>query len=135
MPTLLNGLTIPFLSVRLSDFHTCNFKPEQEEEVIELLAAYPEVCDGVWFATDYGFPTLELHREAAERMARMAGLLRARGIACSLQISNNFGHAATRHLPMDGITWDGPMVGAGGRVRNAVTAREIRNFTTITERL
>lgn len=116
MSTTSKNLHVPYCSVRLPDFHTCDFRPEQHEELLALLARFPDVCDGVWFATDYGYPTIEKHHESARLMADMAAKLRDMGIACSLQISNSIGHSISVHHPIDGITWNDVMTGIDGQV-------------------
>ncbi len=104
----------PFCCIRLSDFHTCGFRNGMEEEWLALFRRFPSVCDGVWFATCYGYPTLETHARCAEKIATIASRFRKEGIACSLQVSNTIGHGYALHLDNRGVTWDGPIVGPDG---------------------
>jgi len=46
----------------------------------------------VWFASEYGYPMLQTHQDAAEKMCRLAQLYREQGIQVDLQISNTLGH-------------------------------------------
>ncbi len=62
------------------------------EEFIKIVKANPASCDEVWLSTDYGFPKIKTHIEAAEVLASVAAKLRDAGFRVSLQISNTIGH-------------------------------------------
>lgn len=53
---------------------------------------YKGSCNEVWFATEYGFPPLEKHRETAARIRTQAQKFRSIGVEISLQLSNSIGH-------------------------------------------
>lgn len=61
---------------------------------IEAIKKYDGSCDEVWFATKYGFPPIEKHKETAEIIKAQAEKFRAAGISVSLQLSNSIGHGA-----------------------------------------
>lgn len=61
-------------------------------ELLETLKEHPASCDEVWFASEYGFPPLSVHRENAKKMARAAATVKKLSIRTSLQISNTLGH-------------------------------------------
>lgn len=62
------------------------------KELIDIIKRHPGSCDEVWLATEYGYPTLEKHRESAALLGNSARLLREAGIRVSLQLSNTIGH-------------------------------------------
>jgi hypothetical protein len=102
-----------FVTQRLWELHK---HPEQLDAYLALLQRQRLACDEVWFSTDYGFPPLAVHREAAARMAAAAERVRALGIVASLQISNTLGHGDyLRYLDFGGIAWQ-RMVGPDGTV-------------------
>ncbi|MCL1856969.1 MAG: hypothetical protein FWF84_04945, partial [Kiritimatiellaeota bacterium] len=104
--------TYPFITQRLWEVHQ---SPEAVEGVCEMLRRHPGACDEVWFSSCYGFPTLDDHKAAAEKMAAAAGRIRELGIAASLQISNTLGHGEyVSYLSFEGLTWQ-RMVGHDGQ--------------------
>lgn len=62
------------------------------DDLLGYVKAHPGSCDEVWFASDYGFPSIEVHRAHAQALKAVADRLRAAGIGVSLQISNSIGH-------------------------------------------
>ncbi len=82
--------------------------PEYIKSLIEIIKRNPGSCDEVWLATDYGFPTLERHRESAKKLGISAGLLSEAGIRVSLQISNTIGHGEYMGIrDCCGLVYDG----------------------------
>ena len=61
-------------------------------EFLKTVGENPGSCDEVWFASDYGFPPIEKHRESAAKICQAAEKFRAAGLRVSLQISNTIGH-------------------------------------------
>ena len=105
--------TYPFLTMRLWEQHK---NPAVLEEYLRLLKRRRDACDEVWFATDYGFPPVDIHRQAAAQMAVAAGKVRAAGFVASMQISNTLGHGSyLKYLDFRGITWQ-RMTGPDGVV-------------------
>lgn len=91
------------------------------DEFIKAVSAHPGCCDEVWLATDYGFPTLEAHRQSAELLAEQAEKLRKAGLRVSLQLSNSIGHGEyMSSRDCSGLVYDGSpiekMVGHDGQV-------------------
>ena len=85
--------------------------------LIKEITAHKGCCDEVWFATDYGFPPLEKHRESARLIEKSAEKFRAAGIRVSLQLSNSIGHGQyMRSQNCTGLVYD------GSPVRNMVDA-------------
>lgn len=66
--------------------------PEFIDKLVNTIKNNPGCCDEVWFASDYGFPPLEVHRKTADIIAEQAEKFRKAGIRVSLQISNTVGH-------------------------------------------
>ncbi|MBQ3095905.1 MAG: hypothetical protein IJC53_05695 [Clostridia bacterium] len=62
------------------------------ESYLKWIRDYPGCVDDIWFATYYGYPTLEKHRVYAERLAGYAERFRAAGVSVSFQVSNTHGH-------------------------------------------
>lgn len=54
----------------------------------------PNSCQEVWFATDYGFPSIETHKKTAETIKKFSEKFEKIGVKVSLQISNTIGHGA-----------------------------------------
>lgn len=75
--------------IRLGNHH----KEEiHTRKLLEEIKKHPGCCDVVWFASEYGYPMLKTHQDAAEKMCRLAELYREQGIQVDLQISNTIGH-------------------------------------------
>ncbi len=102
--------TIPFISLRLWHQHC---EPDQVTELLRLLRKHPGACDEIWFATEYGFPPVDVHRKSAEAMVKAAEQVRRAGLVASLQVSNTLGHGDVATHDYDGITWQ-RMVGHDG---------------------
>lgn len=62
------------------------------DALIQQIQLHPGSVDEVWLATDYGFPTLETHRQSAQQLVRTAEKFRKIGVRVSLQLSNSIGH-------------------------------------------
>ena len=62
------------------------------DSLLSMAKDNPGSCDEVWFASLYGYPPLEKHRELAGKILRQAEKLRRAGLRASLQISNTIGH-------------------------------------------
>ncbi len=80
-------------------------------EFIRIVKEHPGSCDEVWLATKYGFPPLDVHRETAEKLGKVAALLREAGLRVSLQISNTVGHGQyMSSCDCSGLVYDGSPV-------------------------
>lgn len=92
------------------------------DRFISAVRKHPGSCDNVWLSTLYGHPTLEDHKEVADKLARSAKKLRDVGISVSLQISNTMGHGALNasHKGYAGVNYENSpitkMVGHDGAV-------------------
>ncbi|MHC4885560.1 MAG: hypothetical protein ACYTGH_10795, partial [Planctomycetota bacterium] len=100
----------PFISLRLFSHHK---NDELLNDLLAEIAKYPGCCDEVWFATDYGFPTMDIHLASAEGMVRSAEKIRAAGMVPSFQLSNSLGHGQVDCLSYAGAKWR-MMVGHDG---------------------
>jgi len=78
------------IDIRLGNHH--NTGEQASRELIDAIKQFPGSCDTVWFATEYGYPSLEKHRKIGEKIKGVAQLYRDAGIKVSLQISNTIGH-------------------------------------------
>ncbi len=77
------------IDIRLGNHH----KDEvSSKELIDAIKEFPGSCDTVWFATEYGYPELSVHKESADKIEKVAKLYRDAGIKVSLQVSNTLGH-------------------------------------------
>lgn len=91
------------------------------DSLIAEITAHPGCCDEVWLATDYGFPSLDVHRKAAGTLAGVAEKFRKIGVRVSLQLSNSIGHGQyMSSQDCSGLVYDGTpvekMVGPDGTV-------------------
>jgi len=75
--------------IRLGNHHK---EEVHTRKLLEEIKKHPGCCDVVWFASEYGYPMLQTHQDAAEKMCRLAQLYREQGIQVDLQISNTIGH-------------------------------------------
>ena len=95
---------------------TQHLNPALLDEHLALVRRQRRACDEVWFASEYGFPSLAFHEDCARRMGEAAAKVRATGIAASLQISNTLGHGnCHQSLDFRGLFWQ-PMMGADGTI-------------------
>ncbi len=92
----------PFISLRLFSHHKNDVLLD---DLLQEIAKYPGCCDEIWFATDYGFPALEVHEASAAGRVRSAGKVRAIGMAPSFQLSNCQGHGKVDCLNYAGVSW------------------------------
>lgn len=91
------------------------------DSLIAEITAHPGCCDEVWLATNYGFPSMEVHRQTAETLREVAEKFRKIGIRVSLQLSNSIGHGQyMQSQDCSGLVYDGSpvehMVDADGTV-------------------
>ena len=91
------------------------------DALIAEITAHPGCCDEVWLATNYGFPSMEVHRQTAETLREVAEKFRKIGIRVSLQLSNSIGHGQyMQSQDCTGLIYDGSpvehMVGPDGTV-------------------
>ena len=91
------------------------------DSLIAEITAHPGCCDEVWLATNYGFPSMEVHRQTAETLREVAEKFRKIGIRVSLQLSNSIGHGQyMQSQDCSGLIYDGSpvehMVGPDGTV-------------------
>ncbi len=81
----------------------------------------PNSCQEVWFATDYGFPSIETHAKTAQTIKEFSKKFEKIGVKISLQISNTIGHGVymSSH-DCSGLVYEGslaePLVGHDGTV-------------------
>lgn len=78
------------IDIRLGNRH--NTDKNASVELIEAIREFPGSCDTVWFATEYGYPDLSVHKANCDNIKETAELYRKAGIKVSLQISNTIGH-------------------------------------------
>ncbi len=105
-------LMTPFYSMRLGAKQQSDF--DNLVAFVDIFTRHRGSCDEVWFSTSYGYPTLDRHREIADRIVEAAAYVRGRGIGASLQISNTLGHGSyARVQDFSGFDWD-DMVGPDG---------------------
>ena len=62
------------------------------DNLLSMIKDNPASCDEVWFASIYGYPKIDTHKECAEKTARQADKFREAGVRVSMQISNTIGH-------------------------------------------
>lgn len=62
------------------------------DALIEKIKENPGSCTDVWLASEYGFPSIEVHKKTAEKLSKVAEKFRNIGVGVSLQISNTIGH-------------------------------------------
>ena len=92
---------------------------EYIDNYIERIVKYKGSGDEVWFATLYGFPTLEKHKEYAKKCGEAAKKFRDNGIKVSMQLSNSIGHGLyMSSADCTGVVYEGspiePLVGFDG---------------------
>ena len=78
------------IDIRLGNHHNRNMN--DSIELVEAIKEFPGSCDTVWFATEYGYPDLSVHRKSGENIKNIAKIYRDAGIKVSLQVSNTVGH-------------------------------------------
>lgn len=93
--------------------------PAFVDALIAEITAHPGCCDEVWLATNYGFPSMDVHRQTAETLREVAEKFRKIGIRVSLQLSNSIGHGQyMQSQDCSGLVYDGSpvehMVGSDG---------------------
>ena len=118
------------INIRLGNHHK---EKENVISLIEGLKKHPGCCDEVWFASEYGYPKLETHKKAAEKLVELADLFRKEGIKVSLQISNTVGHGEyMKSCDCTGLVYEGSnvekMVDADGTVADYAFCWRGENF-------
>ncbi len=103
------------------------------DALIREIVDHPGCCDEVWLATDYGFPSLDVHRKSAETLAGVAEKFRKIGVRVSLQLSNSIGHGQyMQSRDCSGLVYDGSpvehMVGYDGTVADYCFCWRGKNF-------
>jgi len=93
----------PFVRIRLWPRH--HLVKKDLAELLAALEACPGSCDEVWFCTNWGFPTLEVHRQHAGLVSEAASQVNALGIQAGLQIANTLGHGTSPLFPEEGAEW------------------------------
>lgn len=101
--TVAGGKADPFIMIRLWPRH--HQFPDDLSELIQGLSGNPGACDEVWFCTQWGFPSLEVHRQHAELIAAASERIRALGILPGLQIANTIGHGTSPLFPEEAADW------------------------------
>jgi hypothetical protein len=109
-----NNSKYPFIIIRLWPQH---HKDEITfNELIEVLQRNKQACDEVWFCTEIGLPTLNVHQKSAELMAMAAQKIQKLGFKTGLQIANTLGHGGLSQLiDSSGANWP-MMVGHDGQL-------------------
>lgn len=108
------------------------------DALIEKIKENPGSCTEVWLSSDYGFPPIETHKKAAEKLAEVAEKFRKIGVRVSLQISNTMGHGEyMRSCDCSGLVYDGSpatrFTGPDGTKANycfCPNGEYFRNYTT-----
>ncbi|MBQ8546686.1 MAG: hypothetical protein IJ437_07085 [Clostridia bacterium] len=97
--------------------------PNYIKEFIKAVKRQKGSCDEVWFATYYGYPSLEKHRELALLLKENSKLIKDAGIRVSLQLSNSIGHGQyISRSDCSGLVFEGsPVKNIVGE--NGVTAK------------
>jgi len=103
--------SLPFVMIRLWPRH--HMQSADLDELVECFRKTQGVCDEVWFCTAWGFPSLDTHREHAEKIEAAGERLRELGISAGLQIANTLGHGASPLFPEEGADWP-LLTGANG---------------------
>ena len=67
-------------------------KESYTDYLIDTFKHHKNSFTDVWYSTAYGFPTLDTHKEIAEKISINAKRLRENGIGVSMQLSNSIGH-------------------------------------------
>lgn len=84
---------------------------EAWDKTFRIIKDNPGCCDEVWFSTGLGFPSFDLHRQQAERIARGTRELQTIGVSASLQVQMTIGHgdglAVGEEERYVGKTWTG----------------------------
>lgn len=105
-------LAYPFMMIRLWPDH--HRDDRLLADLLKTLQRHRGACDEVWFCTEMGFPSLDVHRRSAEQMRAAADKVRSAGFLAGIQIANTLGHADILTAPADGIAWQ-RIVGPDGR--------------------
>ena len=107
------------------------------DSFIAAVLANPGSCDEVWLATDYGFPSQDIHAQSARMLRLSAEKLRQAGLKVSLQISNTVGHGQyMSSRDCSGLVYPGSpvekMVGHDGTVSDYCFCWRGKNFLEYT---
>lgn len=113
---------MPFMMIRLWPEHHNN--PQLLDQLLYALTRNRAACDEVWFATEFGSPTLDEHRASAARMAVAAEGVRAAGFLPGVQVANTLGHADLLFNSMEGIAWRSMVDANGTMARTCACPRD-----------
>ena len=58
------------IDIRLGNHHNKNEVASQE--LVDAIKKFPGSCDTVWFATEYGYPDLSVHKKSGENIKNIA---------------------------------------------------------------
>lgn len=125
------------INIRLGTHHSIK---ENSVKLIDAFKRHPGCCDEVWFSSEYGYPSLDVHKQKAESIIELAKLYKESGIKVSLQISNTIGHGEyMKSRDCSGLVYEGSnvekMVDANGTVSDYAFCWRGENFRkyTVTE--
>ena len=62
--------------------------------IISANKKYEGSFDEVWLTTSYGFPPLDVHKDYASKLEKVAQKFRDNGIKVSMQLANSIGHGS-----------------------------------------
>lgn len=114
-----------------------------EENLSSLLACieqHPDCMNTVWLSTQFGYPSLAVHKKAATELAVTAKKLREAGLTVDLQLSNSIGHGAyMAHLDCSALVYQGSpvrkLVGHNGTVAEYSFCWNDETFRSYTKEL
>ena len=82
--------------------------PEYIEILIKELKQNDGCCDEIWLTTDYGYPTIDGHKQSANALLKTTKILRENGFKVSLQVANTIGHGDSMSAKdCSGLVYDG----------------------------
>ena len=85
--------------------------PEYIEILIKELKQNDGCCDEIWLTTDYGYPTIDGHKQSANALLKTTKILRENGFKVSLQVANTIGHGDSMSAKdCSGLVYDGSPV-------------------------
>ncbi|MBQ0006695.1 MAG: hypothetical protein KBS57_04750, partial [Alistipes sp.] len=71
---------------------TTTYTDEDWDNTFRIIKENPGCCDEVWFSTGLGFPSMDVHRDRAQRINRGTSELKSIGVGSSLQVQMTIGH-------------------------------------------
>lgn len=116
----------PVLMFRLSIDNTIS--DEAWAKTYSLLKQHPHCCDEVWFSTGIGIPSIDIHRQHAERLSLAKKELKKLGIVSSVQIQMTIGHGDQLGVSKEWTakTWTGWTGSTGKEARYCNCPRQPR---------